>query len=258
MRKKIVAGNWKMNTTIAEGKLLLDSVITQMPALASNQQVIFCVPFTQLYVANEVLTQTTKQNIFLGAQNCHDKTAGAFTGEISIPMLTELGVHSVIIGHSERRQYFGESNAFLKAKVDALIAANKQILFCCGESLQVRESNTQNEYVTAQLKESLFHLSPETFMQHIVIAYEPIWAIGTGVTASTEQAQEMHASIRQLLAETYSAEMANEITILYGGSCNGSNAKELFACKDVDGGLIGGAALKAELFLPIIQAMTEG
>jgi triosephosphate isomerase len=253
MRKKIVAGNWKMNMTIAAGQQLVNDVIAETSNLASHQHVVFCPPFTHLTsLSNAVSSQA---QIHLGAQNCHPKASGAFTGEIAISMLQEVGVSHVIIGHSERRQYFGESNGFLKEKVDALIAADMRILFCCGESLDIREANTQNDFVATQLKESLFHLSAEQLAKHIVIAYEPIWAIGTGVTASTAQAQEMHAFIRSLLASTYSNEVAQSISILYGGSCNAANAAELFACEDVDGGLIGGAALKAETFLPIIAAM---
>ena len=252
MRKKIVAGNWKMNTTIADGRTLVQKIVKDLPNLQAHHHVIFCAPFTHLFALQNELNHPQLQ---LGAQNCHPKVSGAFTGEISISMLQEVGVQSVIIGHSERRQYFNESNAFLKEKVDALIEANMQILFCCGEPLEIREANNQNEFVATQLAESLFHLSAEQMQNHVTIAYEPIWAIGTGVTASTQQAQDMHAFIRQTLSQKMGNPVAESISILYGGSCNAQNAQELFACQDVDGGLIGGAALKAETFLPIIQAL---
>ena len=255
MRKKIVAANWKMNLSIAEGVSLVNDVIAKLPALNNTGRVIFCLPFTHIDRVSPIIKALGNVNIQVGAQNCNDHLSGAFTGEISVSMLQELGVSTVIIGHSERRQYFNESNEFLKRKVDALIAAKMHILFCCGEPLNVREQNTQNEYVENQLNESLFHLSEEQIKNHITIAYEPIWAIGTGVTASTEQAQEMHAYIRNTLENKYQAATSDAISILYGGSCNANNAKELFRCADVDGGLIGGAALKAESFLPIIEAM---
>jgi triosephosphate isomerase len=255
MRNKIVAGNWKMNLNLSEAEALVDSILNQMPSLPENQQVIFCTPFTHLAKVAERIQANGAKQIYLGAQNCNDKLSGAFTGEISVRMLKEIGVSHVIIGHSERRQLFNESDAFLKSKVDTLVAEQMQILFCCGESIDFRNSNTQNEFVASQLKASLFHLSAEQLQGHVTIAYEPIWAIGTGVTATTEQAQEMHAFIRNLIAEHYNAEVAKQISILYGGSCNAQNAQELFANEDVDGGLIGGAALKAETFLPIISAM---
>jgi triosephosphate isomerase len=255
MRKKIVAGNWKMNLSLAEGKTLIEDVVSRLPLLAEHQQVIFCPPFIHLGNMASILDDGADQRVSLGAQNCHPQPSGAYTGEISIPMLKEVGVNYVIVGHSERRQYFNESNEFLKLKVDALIASDIQVIFCCGESLDIREANTQNEFVAKQLQESLFHLTPDQLKNNVVIAYEPIWAIGTGVTASTEQAQEMHAYIRNLLSSQYSNDVAQSISILYGGSCNPTNAVELFSCEDVDGGLIGGAALKAETFLPIIFAM---
>jgi triosephosphate isomerase len=255
MRKKIVAGNWKMNLSLAEGKQLISDVVARLPLLTENQEVIFCPPYTHLSAMASVLDESADKSVNLGSQNVHPQPSGAFTGEVSIPMLKEVGVKYVIIGHSERRQYFGETNEFLKSKVDALVAEGMNIIFCCGEPLQVREANGQNEYVATQLKESLFHLSAEQLAKHVVIAYEPIWAIGTGVTASTDQAQEMHASIRQLVREQFGAETADNLSILYGGSCNPANAVELFSCPDVDGGLIGGAALKAETFIPIIFAL---
>jgi triosephosphate isomerase len=255
MRKKIVAGNWKMNTGIQDARALVDGILNDLPQLASHQQVVFCPPYIHISRVNGQIQDSGKSQVFCGAQNCHDKASGAFTGEISIPMLKEIGVTHVIIGHSERRQYFAESHDFLKSKVDALVEAGMQVIFCCGEPLEVREAESQNDFVAQQLKDSLMHLNAEVLQNQVIIAYEPIWAIGTGKTASSNQAQEMHAYIRALLAKQYGADTANEISILYGGSCNAANAAELFACPDVDGGLIGGAALKAETFLPIIQAL---
>jgi triosephosphate isomerase (TIM) len=253
MRKKIVAGNWKMNLSLAEGTALVQEIQEKLPPLANHQHVIFCAPHTHLdRLAN--LIENTNQ-VHLGAQNCNDHINGAYTGEISIDMLRECGVDTVIIGHSERRQYYHEHHELLKNKVNLLVQEGMHVLFCCGEPLSVRESNTQNDFVRVQLEESLFQLDATSLRQHITIAYEPIWAIGTGVTATVAQAQEMHAYIRSLLSSTYDQTLAESVSILYGGSCNPANAAELFACDDVDGGLIGGAALKAETFLPIIAAM---
>ena len=251
----MMAGNWKMNLGLQEGKALSAAILDQCKDLTEHKHVVFCAPYTHLAGVQDSIAAKGRPFFFVGAQNCNDKPSGAYTGEISIDMLAEIGVTHVIIGHSERRQYFQESNEFLKRKTDALIAAGKQVIFCCGEPLEIREAGTQNAYVLQQLQESLFHLSAEQLSSQVVIAYEPIWAIGTGKTASTEQAQEMHAFLRSQLAATYSPEIAGNITLLYGGSCNASNAAELFACADVDGGLIGGAALKADTFLPIVEAM---
>ncbi|MCC7030289.1 MAG: triose-phosphate isomerase [Chitinophagaceae bacterium] len=255
MRKKMVAGNWKMNLGMAEAKDLTENILKECRSLSQDQLVVFCVPYIHLHTVADVIAQANHKQVKLGAQNCHDKQSGAYTGEISAAMLKECGVSHVIIGHSERRQYFHESNEFLKAKTNTLIAQSMQVIFCCGEPLEIRNAGTQNEYVADQLKESLFHLSAADLQGHITIAYEPIWAIGTGVTATTEQAQEMHFFIRGLLRAQYGNDLADKILILYGGSCNAQNAQELFANPDVDGGLIGGAALKAETFLPVIQAM---
>ncbi len=255
MRNQMVAGNWKMNLGINEAKSLVRAIIAALPALADHHRVVFCVPFTHISAVAELLAETGNTQVKLGAQNCHEKLSGAFTGEISAQMLKEAGVSHVIIGHSERRQYFAESPALLKEKTDTLIAQDMQVIFCCGEPLEIRNAGTQNDYVASQLRDSLFHLSAEQLTSHITIAYEPIWAIGTGVTASTEQAQEMHAHIRSILHAQFGVNAAENISILYGGSCNAQNAQDLFNNTDVDGGLIGGAALKAETFLPIIQAM---
>lgn len=256
MRKKMVAANWKMNLTMTDAKQLVLDVAARLPLLQEHQEVVFCAPSIFLHGLKPVMDDLADRAVSLGAQNCHPKASGAFTGETSIGMLDEAGVNYVLVGHSERRQHFGESNAFLKEKVDALIAAGKQVIFCCGEPLDVREAGAQQAFVKQQLLDSLLHVSAQQMQHQVVIAYEPIWAIGTGLTASTDQAQAMHADIRALLLATYGADVANSVAILYGGSCNDQNAVELFACADVDGGLIGGAALKAETFLPIVFAMS--
>jgi triosephosphate isomerase (TIM) len=254
MRKKIVAGNWKMNLMPQEGAALISEVVSNLPAIGSHHNIIFCVSATHINNAKLALEATPNTSILLGAQNCSQHASGAFTGEISAQMLQHSGIQAVIIGHSERRQYFSETNEIIKQKVDAVLAVDLLPVFCCGESLDIRKANTQNQFVQQQLQDSLFHLSPDQIIQ-VVIAYEPIWAIGTGVTASTQQAQDMHAFIRSVLAEKYGASIANDISILYGGSCNATNAAELFSQADVDGGLIGGASLKAESFLQIISAL---
>lgn len=248
MRKKIVAGNWKMNTKISEAGTLAEEVAAKFTEKnIADVTLVVCPPFVNLQTVNEKIASSTVQ---LGAQNCYTKDNGAFTGEISTPMLKELGVGNVILGHSERREYFNETNEFLKEKTDKVLAEGLTPIFCCGETLAQREEGIHFEFVTNQLTESLFHLSADEFKK-VVIAYEPIWAIGTGVTASSAQAQEMHAVIRKHIAEKYGQDVADEISILYGGSCKPGNAEELFACPDVDGGLIGGASLKADDFVAI-------
>jgi triosephosphate isomerase len=254
MRKKIVAGNWKMNQNLNEGIALINSITSQLSDLNENNQVIFATPYIHLSQAVQAVQQIPFVSI--AAQNCHQENNGAYTGEIAPGMLSDLNVGSVLIGHSERRQYNHESNELLAKKVNAALAKQLQVIFCCGESLDIRDANTQNEFVAQQLKESLFHLSASD-MANIVIAYEPIWAIGTGRTASAEQAQDMHQHIRQVIHQQYGASVAEQMTILYGGSCKASNAAELFAGADVDGGLIGGASLIAEDFLGIIDAMKK-
>jgi triosephosphate isomerase (TIM) len=194
------------------------------------------------------------KNYAVAAQNCYNKKSGAYTGEVSAEMLQSLGVQYCIVGHSERREYFGETNVMLSEKVNFCLACQIVPIFCCGEPLPIREANTQNEYVQKQLRESLFHLSPEQ-IKKIVIAYEPIWAIGTGKTASTQQAQEMHAFVRSVLAVQFGTGVSQEISILYGGSVKANNAKELFSCADVDGGLVGGASLVSTEFISIIGAL---
>ena len=250
MRKKIVAGNWKMNKTLDEGLALASEVIAMVKDEVKNDaHAVLCAPFISLYSIGKL---TEGSSVTTGAQNCYDKESGAYTGEISVSMLKSIGTKYVILGHSERREYFSETNALLAAKVDAVLKAGLIPIFCCGESLQQREKGIHIDFVNSQLTESLFHLSEEDFKK-VVIAYEPIWAIGTGVTASKEQAQEMHEKIRTHLASKY-AKAAADTSILYGGSCKPDNAKELFACKDIDGGLIGGASLKARDFVDILKS----
>jgi len=248
MRKKIVAGNWKMNNSFEEGLDLAFNLETALDEKEINCTVVICTPFIHLAsIAEETIS------VGLGAQNCADKASGAYTGEVSAAMIASTGATYVILGHSERRAYYGETNAILKEKVMLALENNLTPIFCIGEVLAEREAGKQNEIVETQIRESLFHLSAEDFSK-IVLAYEPVWAIGTGVTATSEQAQEMHAFIRAVIAKKYGKSVANEISILYGGSCNASNAKELFANPDVDGGLIGGASLSVDKFLPIIEA----
>lgn len=251
MPQKIVAGNWKMNNTIDEG-LKLTSEITNMVAdeVSSGVKVVLAPPFVHLSQVNNLIKGNEK--LFLAGQNCSEHASGAYTGEVSTAMLKSVGAHYVIIGHSERREYFNETNEQLAQKVDAALGNGLSPIFCCGEPLEIREAGTYIDYVQQQLRESLFHLSAEAFRK-IVIAYEPIWAIGTGKTASSDQAQEMHAAIRSFLVAKY-GEVAKETSILYGGSCKPSNAKELFACADVDGGLIGGASLKSRDFTDIVKS----
>jgi len=248
MRKNIVAGNWKMNNTLQEGLNLAKELQQVLTGKKVNCKVVICTPFIHLALIAEEITM-----IGLGAQNCADKASGAYTGEVSAAMLASVGTQYVILGHSERRMYYGETNAGLKEKVMLALANYLTPIFCIGEVLAERIAGKQNEIVETQIRESLFHLSAEDFSR-IVLAYEPVWAIGTGVTATSDQAQEMHAFIRKIIADKYGAAVADEISILYGGSCNASNAKELFTNPDVDGGLIGGASLSVDKFLPIIEA----
>lgn len=254
MRKQIAAANWKMNCTIQQGEQLLDEILGANIALTENQLTVFAVPFPYLTMAGSKVAGAT--NYFVSAQNCYHKKSGAYTGETSAEMLKSIGIPFCVIGHSERREYFNETNQQLAEKLDLLLEAGIQPIFCCGEPLSVREANTQNEYVEVQLKESLFQLDAAQ-IKKVIIAYEPIWAIGTGKTASSAQAQEMHAHIRQVLAGKYGAEVADAISILYGGSVKAANAEELFAQPDVDGGLVGGASLQAAEFQAIIRALKK-
>lgn len=252
MRKQIAAANWKMNLSLQQANELLDRILGQNINLSEDQQAVFAVPFPYLLPANNKLKN--KGNFFVAAQNCYTKESGAFTGEVSAPMLSSCDVKYVIIGHSERREYFSEDNKMLAQKVDVCLKNNLKPLFCCGESLEIREAGTQDQYVETQLKESLFHLDAAA-IRDFVIAYEPIWAIGTGKTASAEQAQEMHAHIRNVFTGKYGTEIAQSVSILYGGSVKANNAKEIFGKEDVDGGLVGGASLNAAEFAEIIQSL---
>ena len=254
MRKQIAAANWKMNLTLTEGEALLDAINAKPHSLAPNQEAIFAVPFPYISMAQAKVG--AKNNVFVAAQNCSNKLSGAFTGEVSVTMLQSMCVKYVVIGHSERREYFNESNELLAQKVDICLENKTTPIFCCGEPLEIRESATQNEYVAKQLTESLFHLT-EDAISHVVIAYEPIWAIGTGKTASSDQAQEMHAFIRSQIAGKYGASVADGISILYGGSVKSANAVEIFSQPDVDGGLVGGASLIADEFVAIINALKK-
>ncbi|MCB0478783.1 MAG: triose-phosphate isomerase [Crocinitomicaceae bacterium] len=245
MRKKIVAGNWKMNLNDSEASELIQNVNAEK---INDVELIIFPPFLYLDRAVNNSIQTK-----VGAQNCYPENSGAFTGEISPEQLQSVGVEFCLVGHSERRSILGESNAFLKSKVNALLSNQLQVVFCCGEVKEERESGVQNQIVKNQLEESLFHLSEEDF-QNVIVAYEPVWAIGTGLTASSDQAEEMHAFIRSLIAQKYSESTAENTSILYGGSCNPTNAQELFSKENVDGGLIGGAALKADSFLAIAKS----
>jgi triosephosphate isomerase len=245
-RKKIVAGNWKMNL-VADEAIALVNAISQLQQTDSAVELMVFPP--ALYIQS--LKHTSLK---VGAQNFYPAEKGAFTGELSINQLKDVGASIVLIGHSERRELFFESNSFLKEKVDTAIAHNMPIIFCCGEPLSIREAGNALEFVTQQLTESLFHLSPAQLVD-VTIAYEPIWAIGTGITATVQEAEAMHKGIRNAIqAHYHSSEIAASISILYGGSCNPSNAAELFACPNVDGGLIGGAALDATSFIAIANA----
>ena len=249
MRKNIVAGNWKMNNDLAQTQELIADLKKQVSA--DPAATIMVAPtYTNLYPAFEALKDTP---ITVAAQNMHQNANGAFTGEISAAMLKSVGVETVILGHSERRAYFKESNELLAEKVNTALENDMTVIFCFGEELEDRKADKHFDLVESQLKESLYHLSKESW-KNIILAYEPVWAIGTGETASPEQAQEMHAFIRKSVADAYGSEIAEDVSILYGGSCKPGNAKEIFANKDVDGGLIGGASLKAEDFLAIVNS----
>ncbi len=254
MRKQIAAANWKMNLSLAQAEELINALLKTDHSLNENQLAIFAVPFPYLLTVKQMLDG--KQNVFVAAQNCSANKNGAYTGETSAEMLESIGLKYVVLGHSERREYNHENNAELAQKVNIAMEHQLHPIFCCGEPLQVREANTQNEFVETQLKESLFHLTAAQ-IKGFVIAYEPIWAIGTGKTASSEQAQEMHAHIRSVLAAKYGNDIANSISILYGGSVKGANASEIFSQPDVDGGLVGGASLVATEFATIISSLKK-
>jgi triosephosphate isomerase len=251
MRKKIVAGNWKMNLDYNEG-LSLFSEITNMvkDELTGKQEAIICSPFIHLHSLVQLAKSYDK--VLVGAQNAHQAESGAYTGEVSAKMVKSVGAEYVILGHSERRQYFGEDNALLAKKTDMALKHDLKPIFCIGETLQERQANEHFDIIKSQLTEGVFHLDATQFAK-LVLAYEPVWAIGTGVTATSEQAQEIHEFIRKEIAAKYSQQLADDTTILYGGSCNPKNAPELFAMADIDGGLIGGASLKSRDFVDILK-----
>ena len=252
MRKHIVAGNWKMNKTFQEADDLVSGIMDEMEktTLDSNTQVVICPPFPYL----EMVSDYGDDSYFMvGAQNVSDQESGAYTGEVSAAMLESMDIDYCIVGHSERRAYYHETDEIVARKVDQLLKYGIKPIVCCGEVLEEREAGHQFDVVKRQITDGLFHLTAEQFGE-VVIAYEPVWAIGTGKTATPEQAQEIHAFIRGLIVEKYGKEVADETSILYGGSCKPGNAKELFANPDVDGGLIGGASLKAEDFMGIAKA----
>jgi triosephosphate isomerase len=252
MRQQIAAANWKMNLDYKQAKALLDAILAQQILLEAHRKVVFAVPFPYLRLARKKTKELL--NYEVSAQNCYNQKSGAYTGEVSAEMIRSVGARYVIIGHSERREYFNESDKMLADKVNLALEYKLTPIFCCGESLAIRETGKQDEFVATQLANSLFHLNQEA-IQKLVIAYEPIWAIGTGKTATAAQAQEMHAGLRNVLAKQFGKPVADMIPILYGGSVKGSNAAELFAQPDVDGGLVGGASLIAEDFGAIIRAL---
>ena len=250
MRKNIVAGNWKMNTTLAEGVGLAKDVNEALKGFTPNCDVVIAVPFTHLASVNAVIDSS---KLGLGAENCADHKSGAYTGEVSAAMVASTGAAYVILGHSERRQYYGETSEILKEKVALALENNLTPIFCIGEVLEERENGTYLDVVKKQIAEALFGMSAADFSK-LILAYEPVWAIGTGKTATDDQAEEMHAFIRKVIADKYGNEVAENTSILYGGSCKPSNAPQLFAKPNVDGGLIGGASLDAESFMGIVKA----
>ena len=245
-RNKIVAGNWKMNKTLSEA-IELVSAISKHPGDKSVIKIVFP-PFPLISAVTNFIGATG--NFFTGAQNCSEHSSGAFTGEVSANIIKSIGCKYVLVGHSERRQYFGETNSLSRKKIKLALENNLKVIYCIGETLAERKNNTHFDIVKTQLAEGLQNNNPE----NIIIAYEPVWAIGTGETATPQQAQEMHAHIRTCLKNLFNDEVANNTSILYGGSCNSQNASELFACADIDGGLIGGASLKADDFCKIIRS----
>ena len=250
MRKNIVVGNWKMNLKRDEGLDLVNNVINLLHS-DNKVEVVFAPSFIHLYKVNKMCLNLDRINV--ACQNVCKSEKGAFTGEVSAEMIRSINVEYAIIGHSERREYFNETNEDLKQKVDVSLENNLELIFCCGESLNQREEEVHFDWIKSQISESLFHLSSNDFSK-IIIAYEPIWAIGTGITASSDQAEEIHKFIREIIAQKYGYELANNISILYGGSCNPTNARDIFSKENIDGGLIGGASLNAESFVEIIKS----
>lgn len=254
MRKQIAAANWKMNLSLLQANELIKALLEADLSIAENQQAVFAVPFPYILPVKQLLDG--KANMLVAAQNCSALQNGAYTGEVSAEMLQSIDIKYVVIGHSERRQYNNEDNALLAEKVNIAMDHKVQPIFCCGEPLEIREAGTEDDYVARQLTESLFHLTADQ-LTGFVIAYEPIWAIGTGKTASSTQAQEMHAAIRNVFAQQYGEAVANSISILYGGSVKAANAEEIFGQPDVDGGLVGGASLVATEFAAIINSLKK-
>ncbi|HLR36419.1 MAG TPA: triose-phosphate isomerase [Chitinophagaceae bacterium] len=252
MRRKIAAANWKMNLTLGEGKTLVEGILERNPNLSDEREMILGVPMPYLKEVKDLVKN--QAHIHVSAQNVANHASGAYTGETAASMLKSVDTDYVIVGHSERRGYYGDTNDILREKLELALANELKPIFCCGESLETREAGKQNDFVAQQLEESLFPFS-EDGMKNVIIAYEPIWAIGTGETASPEQAQEIHAFIRSKVAEKYGRVVADNTTILYGGSCKPGNAAELFACEDVDGALVGGASLKADSFVEITNCL---
>ena len=251
MRKNIAAGNWKMNLTLEEGQTLVSGILEKVGTLAKDTQLIFSPSYPYLSAIKSIVGDSS--NVFVASQNIHQEVKGAYTGEVSGPMLNSIGITHCIIGHSERRQYFGEGNALLAKKIDQALAHGLVPIYCIGETLDQREAGQTLEVNKAQLSEGAFHLEADSFST-LIIAYEPVWAIGTGKTASPEQAQEVHEFIREQIADKYGEEVAEGTSILYGGSVKPANASELFAQKDIDGGLVGGASLKVDDFAAIVQS----
>lgn len=250
MRKKIVAGNWKMNTTVPQGETLAKEIVKMASEVPSDVNLIVAPPFTHL---SKVADAIKGSRVALSAQNCADKESGAYTGEVSAKMLASVPAEYVILGHSERREYYGETNAKLVEKIKLALGENLSVIYCVGEKLDEREKGEHFNVIASQVKEVLFNLTAEQ-LEKVVIAYEPVWAIGTGKTATSAQAQEVHEFIRNTVAGKFGEDAAERISILYGGSCKPGNAKELFACKDIDGGLIGGASLVADDFIAIAKS----
>jgi triosephosphate isomerase len=251
MRKKIVVGNWKMNLNIQEGADLVKDVLNRC-SINNRLEIVFASSFVHLFELSKLCSDS--KNVFFASQDCSANEKGSFTGEVSALMIASCGAKYVILGHSERRENFNETNRLIKLKVNQVFNQNMEIIFCCGESLDQRKRGVHFELIKSQITESLFHLPKDKFSK-VVIAYEPIWAIGTGVTASPEQAQEIHAFVREIIAIKFGTRIAQDISIIYGGSCNPSNSRDLFHQKDIDGGLIGGASLNADNFMKIMDSL---
>lgn len=254
MRKKIAAANWKMNLTLEQGENLIKGILNECPSVKGDNEVVICTPFPYLVNVKKLLSEGS--HYFAGAQNCASEKSGAYTGEVSAEMLRSVETDYVIIGHSERRQYYGETNEILLKKIFLALENHLEVIFCCGEPLEIREKKAHEAFVQKQLEETIFKLD-SSHLSHIVIAYEPIWAIGTGKTATPGQAQEMHSFLRLKVKSKFGEDIADSMTVLYGGSCKPDNAAELFGCPDVDGALVGGASLKVKDFSAIIKELVN-